>query len=136
MQYFVTLAHSASFTQAAQRLSVTQPAVFASGNVNETLLRASAALGLHLEPAYRTACTEPIYALVRHRQALAVMPRLYTMSLRDAELVTLVLSSPRVQRTIAMLGSAGAERSPTVAACRERIARRASASMRDDVAAS
>jgi DNA-binding transcriptional LysR family regulator len=112
-----------------KRLAGRPLAVFASGNVNETLLRTSAALGLHLEPAFRMEYTEPIYALVRHHQALAVMPRLYTMSLRDAELVTLTLSSPRVHRTIAMLSVAGAERSPSAAACREWFARRASVSL-------
>jgi len=109
-----------------RRLAGQPLAVFATGNVVETVHQTAASLGLSLEPSYRMQYTEPIYGLVRQRLALAVMPRLYTSDLRDDHLAVITLTSPRVRRTVALL-SAGRDRSPMVTSCREALADRSRA---------
>ncbi|MEJ8858004.1 LysR family transcriptional regulator [Variovorax robiniae] len=98
-------------------------AVFAHGNVSETLAQAGTALGLQLRPSFQMDYVEPIHALVRNQMALAIMPRLYTLNLHDPVLVTLGLTQPHVTRTISMLSAAMEDRSPQVAACRAWISR-------------
>ncbi|MFM0204764.1 LysR family transcriptional regulator [Paraburkholderia fungorum] len=97
-------------------------AVFVRGSVSDALQRTGGAEGLHLTVAYRVEYTEPLYELVRHRLAIAVLPSLYTMHLHDAELVALRLDKPRVTRSIALISLAGDDRGPHVRACREWIA--------------
>ncbi|MFT3812491.1 MAG: LysR family transcriptional regulator [Acidovorax sp.] len=103
-------------------LSCRPLAVFARGNVADSLLRTAEEMGLELNIAYRMEYTEPIYALVRHRMAMAIMPRLYTEQLHDPQLVALDLRAPHVRRTIALLTMGESDRSPQVAQCREWVA--------------
>lgn len=51
---------------------------------------------------YRVSYSETLYALVRSGQALGLMPRLYTSSLRDPELVVVPLLKPRVERRVVL----------------------------------
>ena len=52
---------------------------------------------------YRVSYSETLYALVRGGLALGLMPRLYTSSLRDEELVVLPLTRPDIERRIALV---------------------------------
>lgn len=52
---------------------------------------------------YRVGYSETLYALVRGGLALGLMPRLYTSSLRDPELVVLQLRMPVVERRIVLV---------------------------------
>ena len=52
---------------------------------------------------YRVGYSETLYALVRGGLALGLMPRLYTSSLRDDELVVLPLSRPDIERRIVLV---------------------------------
>ncbi|MDM0034545.1 LysR family transcriptional regulator [Variovorax sp. J22P271] len=52
---------------------------------------------------YRVGYSETLYALVRGGLALGLMPRLYTSSLRDDELVVLPLTRPDVERRIVLV---------------------------------
>lgn len=51
---------------------------------------------------YRVSYSETLYALVRSGQALGLMPRLYTSSLRDPELAVVPLLKPRVERRVVL----------------------------------
>ncbi len=52
---------------------------------------------------YRVGYSETLYALVRGGLALGLMPRLYTSSLRDPELVMLSLHKPRIERRVVLV---------------------------------
>jgi DNA-binding transcriptional LysR family regulator len=52
---------------------------------------------------YRVSYSETLYALVRGGLALGLMPRLYTSSLRDEELVVLPLTRPDIERRIVLV---------------------------------
>jgi DNA-binding transcriptional LysR family regulator len=56
---------------------------------------------------YRVSYSETLYALVRGRLALGLMPRLYTSSLRDPELVVLPLRKPQVERRVVLVHPPG-----------------------------
>jgi DNA-binding transcriptional LysR family regulator len=51
---------------------------------------------------YHVSYSETLYALVRSGQALGLMPRLYTSSLRDPELVVVPLLKPRIERRVVL----------------------------------
>lgn len=51
---------------------------------------------------YRVSYAETLYALVRSGQALGLMPRLYTSSLRDPELAVVPLLKPRIERRVVL----------------------------------
>ncbi|MET3496046.1 LysR family transcriptional regulator [Variovorax boronicumulans] len=51
---------------------------------------------------YRVSYSETLYALVRSGQALGLMPRLYTSSLRDPELAVVPLLKPRIERRVVL----------------------------------
>jgi len=89
-------------------------AVFARGNVSESLLKVSGAHGPALDVAYRVEYTEPLYALVRAGLAAAIMPSLYTSHLFDPELKVLPLVAPRIERQIALVVRQAPARSPQV----------------------
>ena len=59
---------------------------------------------------YRVSYSETLYALVRGGLALGLMPRLYTASLRDPQLVVLPLARPRVERRVVLVYPAGPTR--------------------------
>ena len=100
-----------------QLLAGREIAVFQRGSVSDLVSATIAAHGLILEPAYRIEHTEPLYGLVRAGLALAILPRLYTETLYDPALVTRSLVKPRVARSIALMRTHHAPRSPTVAQC-------------------
>lgn len=52
---------------------------------------------------YRVSYSETLYALVRGGLALGLMPRLYTSSLRDDELVVLPLTRPHIERRVVLV---------------------------------
>jgi LysR family hydrogen peroxide-inducible transcriptional activator len=52
---------------------------------------------------YRVSYSETLYALVRGGLALGLMPRLYTSSLRDPELVVLSLQKPLIERRVVLV---------------------------------
>jgi LysR family carnitine catabolism transcriptional activator len=112
----------ASHDQLAWADLVDRPlAVFVRGNVADSLLRTAEEMGLELNVAFRMEYTEPIYALVRNRLAMAIMPRLYTEQLHDPGLVVRALRAPHVKRGIALLATADDARSPQVMLCRSWI---------------
>lgn len=100
------------------KLAERELAAFVRGNVSDTLQRTGGSERLPLEPTYRMEYTEPLYALVRNRLAIAVVPRLYAAQLHDPLLVALPVEAPRLMRTLSLLAVRGIERSPQVALCR------------------
>ncbi|MBS76864.1 LysR family transcriptional regulator [Variovorax sp.] len=75
--------------------------LFESGSMPALGNPARAQFAQGLEPL-RVSYSETLYALVRGGQALGLMPRLYTASLRDPELVVLALSKPRIERRVVL----------------------------------
>lgn len=75
--------------------------MFESGSMPALGNPARAQFAQGAEP-YRVSYSETLYALVRSGQALGLMPRLYTGSLRDPELVVLPLEKPRVERRVVL----------------------------------
>jgi DNA-binding transcriptional LysR family regulator len=83
---------------------------------------------------YRVSYSETLYALVRSGQALGLMPRLYTSSLRDPELVVVPLLKPRVERRVVLAYLPGPMRNVVaqelIAFLRERLPEGAEATVR------
>ncbi|RQO52722.1 LysR family transcriptional regulator [Variovorax sp. KBW07] len=75
--------------------------LFESGSMPALGNPARAQFAQGAEP-YRVSYSETLYALVRSGQALGLMPRLYTSSLRDPELVVVPLLKPRVERRVVL----------------------------------
>jgi LysR family hydrogen peroxide-inducible transcriptional activator len=75
--------------------------LFESGSMPALGNPARAQFAQGAEP-YRVSYSETLYALVRSGQALGLMPRLYTSSLRDPELVVLPLLKPRIERRVVL----------------------------------
>jgi DNA-binding transcriptional LysR family regulator len=76
--------------------------LFESGSMPALGDPARAQFAQGAEP-YRVSYSETLYALVRGGLALGLMPRLYTDSLRDPELVVLPLAKPRVERRVVLV---------------------------------
>ena len=76
--------------------------LFESGSMPALGNPARAQFAQGAEP-YRVGYSETLYALVRGGLALGLMPRLYTGSLRDPELVVLPLAKPRVERRVVLV---------------------------------
>ncbi|WP_077003426.1 LysR family transcriptional regulator [Variovorax sp. KK3] len=76
--------------------------LFESGSMPALGNPARAQFAQGAEP-YRVSYSETLYALVRGGLALGLMPRLYTGSLRDPDLVVLPLSKPRIERRVALV---------------------------------
>ena len=76
--------------------------LFESGSMPALGNPARAQFAQGSEP-YRVSYAETLYALVRGGLALGLMPRLYTTSLRDPELVVLPLAKPRVERRVVLV---------------------------------
>lgn len=83
--------------------------LFESGSMPALGNPARAQFAQGAEP-YRVGYSETLYALVRGGLALGLMPRLYTASLRDSQLVVLPLARPRVERRIVLVYPAGPTR--------------------------
>jgi DNA-binding transcriptional LysR family regulator len=83
---------------------------------------------------YRVSYSETLYALVRSGQALGLMPRLYTSSLRDPELMVVPLSKPRVERRVVLAYLPGPMRNVAaqelIAFLRERLPQAGEAAVR------
>ena len=79
-----------------------QLVLFESGSMPALGNPARAQFAQGAEP-YRVSYSETLYALVRGGLALGLMPRLYTGSLRDPELVVLPLAKPRVERRVVLV---------------------------------
>jgi len=83
---------------------------------------------------YRVSYSETLYALVRGGQALGLMPRLYTSSLRDPELAVVPLLNPRVERRVVLAYLPGPMRNVVaqelIAFLRERLPQAGEAAVR------
>lgn len=75
--------------------------LFESGSMPALGATARAQFAQGAEP-YRVSYCETLYALVRSGHALGLMPRLYTASLRDPELVVLPLVKPKIERRVVL----------------------------------
>ncbi|WP_413764024.1 LysR family transcriptional regulator [Variovorax sp. Varisp41] len=84
-----------------ERIGRERLVLFESGSMPALGNPARAQFAQGLEPL-RVSYSETLYALVRGGQALGLMPRLYTASLRDPELVVLALSKPRIERRVVL----------------------------------
>lgn len=76
--------------------------LFESGSMPALGDPARAQFAQGAEP-YRVSYSETLYALVRGGLALGLMPKLYTSSLRDDELVVLPLTRPDIERRIVLV---------------------------------
>lgn len=76
--------------------------LFESGSMPALGDPARAQFAQGAEP-YRVSYSETLYALVRAGLALGLMPRLYTASLRDDDLVVLPLRKPLVERRVVLV---------------------------------
>ena len=83
--------------------------LFESGSMPALGNPARAQFAQGAEP-YRVSYSETLYALVRAGLALGLMPRLYTDSLRDPQLVVLPLARPRIERRVVLVYPAGPTR--------------------------
>jgi len=77
--------------------------LFESGSMPALGDPARAQFGQDAQAPYRVRYSETLYALVRSGLALGLMPRLYTASLRDPELVVLPLQQPRIERRVVLV---------------------------------
>jgi len=76
--------------------------LFESGSMPALGIPARAQFAQGSEP-YRVSYSETLYALVRSGLALGLMPRLYTTSLRDPELIVLPLAKPSIERRVVLV---------------------------------
>jgi len=83
--------------------------LFESGSMPALGIPARAQFAQGAEP-YRVSYSETLYALVRGGLALGLMPRLYTASLRDPQLVVRPLARPRVERRVVLVHPSSAMR--------------------------
>lgn len=96
-------------------------ALFHRGSISERVTATLGTVGLAHAPTYRIEHTEPLYGMVRAGLAVAILTTLYTETLNDPALVVRPLNEPRVARSIALLRSVRAPRSPSVARCFEAL---------------
>lgn len=80
--------------------------LFESGSMPALGNPARAQFAQGAEP-YRVSYSETLYALVRGGLALGLMPRLYTASLRDPQLMVLPLARPRIERRVVLVYPSG-----------------------------
>jgi DNA-binding transcriptional LysR family regulator len=76
--------------------------LFESGSMPALGDPARAQFAQGAEP-YRVSYSETLYALVRSGHALGLMPKLYTSTLRDEELVVLALQKPHIERRVVLV---------------------------------
>lgn len=76
--------------------------LFESGSMPALGDPARAQFAQGTEP-YRVSYSETLYALVRSGHALGLMPKLYTSTLRDEELVVLELQKPHIERRVVLV---------------------------------
>lgn len=84
-------------------------AVFSKGNIQRLVTATIESHRLKLNPRYQVDYIETLYGLVRSKLAIAILPQLYTVNLRDPELKVLQLQQPELARTVALIRNNAAE---------------------------
>ncbi|KLN45856.1 LysR family transcriptional regulator, partial [Providencia rettgeri] len=78
-------------------------AVFSKGNIQRLVAATVESHRLKLNIRYQVDYIETFYGLVRSKLAIAILPLLYTVHLRDPELKVLQLQQPELTRTVALI---------------------------------
>ncbi|MGV2937850.1 LysR family transcriptional regulator [Providencia sp. AGC89] len=78
-------------------------AVFSKGNIQRLVAATVESHRLKLNIRYQVDYIETLYGLVRSKLAIAILPQLYTVHLRDPELKVLQLQQPELTRTVALM---------------------------------
>ncbi|EPG7579629.1 LysR family transcriptional regulator [Providencia rettgeri] len=78
-------------------------AVFSKGNIQRLVAATVESHRLKLNILYQVDYIETLYGLVRSKLAIAILPQLYTVHLRDPELKVLQLQQPELTRTVALI---------------------------------
>ncbi|WP_159567526.1 LysR family transcriptional regulator [Budvicia diplopodorum] len=78
-------------------------AIFSKGNISRVVASMVEVNRLPLKTYYQVDFLETLYGLVRSKLAVAILPRLYTSTLCDPELVVLTLQQPSLSRSIALM---------------------------------
>ncbi|ELY3857900.1 LysR family transcriptional regulator [Providencia alcalifaciens] len=78
-------------------------AVFSKGNIQRLVAATVESHRLKLNIRYQVDYIETLYGLVRSKLAIAILPQLYTVHLRDPELKVLQLQQPELTRTVALI---------------------------------
>lgn len=78
-------------------------AVFSKGNIQRLVAATVESHRLKLHIRYQVDYIETLYGLVRSKLAIAILPQLYTVHLRDPELKVLQLQQPALTRTVALM---------------------------------
>lgn len=78
-------------------------AVFSKGNIQRLVAATVESHRLKLNIRYQVDYIETLYGLVRSKLAIAILPQLYTVHLRDPELKVLQLQQPALTRTVALM---------------------------------
>lgn len=78
-------------------------AVFSKGNIQRLVAATVESHRLKLNIRYQVDYIETLYGLVRSKLAIAILPQLYTVHLRDPKLKVLQLQQPELTRTVALI---------------------------------
>ncbi len=78
-------------------------AIFSKGNISRMVSSMAETHRLSIKAYYHVDFLETLYGLVRSKLAVAILPRLYTTTLCDPELVVLTLQQPQLSRSIALM---------------------------------
>ncbi|GKX61764.1 LysR family transcriptional regulator [Pragia fontium] len=104
-------------------------ALFSKGNISRMVASMAETHRLPLKAYYHVDFLETLYGLVRSKLAVAILPRLYTTTLCDPELVVLTLQQPQMNRSIALMRATQSSSTPLVDECFKLVLAR----LRDDV---
>lgn len=78
-------------------------AIFSKGNIQRLVLATIESHRLKLNVRYQVDYIETLYGLVRSKLAIAILPQLYTVHLRDPDLMVLQLQQPELTRTVSLM---------------------------------
>lgn len=78
-------------------------AIFSKGNIQRLVLATIESHRLKLDVRYQVDYIETLYGLVRSKLAIAILPQLYTVHLRDPDLMVLQLQQPELTRTVSLM---------------------------------
>ncbi|MDR0806732.1 MAG: LysR family transcriptional regulator [Enterobacteriaceae bacterium] len=92
-------------------------AIFSKGNIIRMVDSMAESNRLPLKAYYHVDFLETLYGLVRSQLAIAILPRLYTTTLCDPQLVVLTLQQPQMNRTIALMRAKQSSSTPLVDDC-------------------
>ncbi len=81
-------------------------AVFSKGNIQRLVLATLESHRLKPNIRYQVDYIETLYGLVRSKLAIAILPHLYTVHLRDPDLMVLQLQQPALTRTVSLMRTA------------------------------